>query len=72
MRRVVSKTAFLLQDMNNVWLAKSSFVAGEQISIADLLISCELSMLELLDGAKVRPPLSHFSQEVVGGRNVML
>lgn len=34
-----------------MWLAGRDFVAGDQVSIADLLMCCELQMLELLGGA---------------------
>ena len=40
-----------LQDLSEFWLNGNDFVAGENISIADLLICCELQMLELMDGS---------------------
>ena len=40
-----------LQSLEQFWLAKSPFLAGNEISIADLLHCCELDQLCLLDGA---------------------
>ncbi len=40
-----------LQTLEQFWLAKSPFLAGNEISIADLLHGCELDQLCLLDGA---------------------
>lgn len=40
-----------LQTLEQFWLAKSPFLAGNEISIADLLHCCELDQLCLLDGA---------------------
>ena len=40
-----------LQTLEQFWLAKSPFLAGSEISIADLLHCCELDQLCLLDGA---------------------
>ena len=37
--------------LERYWLASSSFVAGNEISIADLLIVTELDMLHMLAGA---------------------
>jgi len=41
-----------LQTLEQFWLAKSPFLAGIEISIADLLHCCELDQLCLLDGAE--------------------
>lgn len=41
-----------LQTLEQHWLAKSPFLAGEKISVADLLHCCELDQLCLLDGAQ--------------------
>jgi hypothetical protein len=41
----------LVQMLDSFWLASSSYVAGNQISIADLLLVTELDMLEMLAGA---------------------
>lgn len=42
--------------LERFWLKSSEFVAGGEISIADLLMVTELDMLEMLDGAsEVRP-----------------
>lgn len=41
-----------VQALDDVWLRDGSFVAGQaQISIADLLLACEVEQLCLLDGA---------------------
>lgn len=52
----------LPQALEGVWLRDGPFVAGQrQVSIADLLLSCEVEQLSLLDGAaQVRraPPLA--------------
>lgn len=40
-----------LATINNVWLADSDYVAGDDVSIADLQLSCEVNMLRLMDGA---------------------
>lgn len=42
--------------MENYWLAKSEFAAGDQISIADLLWATELEQLEYLDATDVGTP----------------
>ncbi|DBB00858.1 TPA: Glutathione S-transferase theta-1 [Trebouxia sp. C0004] len=49
------KTTF--QTLEQFWLAKSPFLAGNEISIADLLHCCELDQLCLLDGAEQGPTL---------------
>ena len=41
-----------LQTLEQYWLAKSVFLAGDEISVADLLHCCELDQLCLLDGAE--------------------
>lgn len=42
----------LVQALDTVWLGTSSFVAGqEEVSLADLLMACEVEMLRLLDAA---------------------
>jgi len=44
--------ASFLQTIDTVWLAEGPFLAGQpRPSIADLLLSCELEQLCLLDGA---------------------
>ena len=49
------KAVYVLQSMETYWLADTSFVAGNKISIADLLYSCELEEMCLLDSvAQVR------------------
>ncbi len=47
-----------LQNLNDVWLGGKDFVGGgSQVSIADLLMACEIEMLRLLDAAnQVRYP----------------
>ena len=41
-----------MQALDSVWLKDGPFVAGQsQPSIADLLLSCEVEQLCLLDGA---------------------
>ena len=40
-----------LQDLERYWLASTPFMAGEDISIADLLVVMELTQLHMLDGA---------------------
>ena len=40
-----------VQDLSQFWLNGNDFVAAADISIADLLICCELQMLELMDGS---------------------
>ena len=39
------------QDLEHYWLASSPFVAGDDISIADLIIVMELTQLQMLEGA---------------------
>lgn len=41
----------LVQMLERFWLASSSYVAGDQVSIADLLLVTELDMLHMLAGA---------------------
>lgn len=41
-----------LQTLEQYWLAHSPFLAGSDISVADLLYCCELDQLCLLDGAE--------------------
>ena len=41
-----------LQMLEEYWLAKSPFLGGDEISVADLLHCCELDQLCLLDGAE--------------------
>lgn len=51
-----------MQKINNVWLADSQYVAGDDVSIADLLLSTEIDMLILLDAsAKVGRRMFHLS-----------
>lgn len=40
-----------LQMLERFWLKDSSFIAGNEISIADLLMVTELDMLNALEGA---------------------
>ena len=48
---------FAPQTMEEFYLADKKFLAGNSISIADLLYSCELDEMRLLDGVhQVRPP----------------
>lgn len=42
----------LAQTLETYWLAASPFVAGEEVSIADILLLTELDMLHLLAWAK--------------------
>lgn len=43
----------MLQNLNNVWLSEGMYVAGgSQPSIADLLMSCEIEMLRLMDASE--------------------
>lgn len=39
------------QDLEHYWLASTPFVAGNDISIADLIIIMELTQLQMLEGA---------------------
>ena len=39
------------QDLEHYWLAATPFVAGNDISIADLIIIMELTQLQMLEGA---------------------
>ena len=39
------------QDLEHYWLASTPFVAGDDISIADLIIIMELTQLQMLEGA---------------------
>ena len=39
------------QDLEHYWLAATPFVAGDDISIADLIIIMELTQLQMLEGA---------------------
>ena len=41
-----------MQALETFWLASTKFVAGSEISVADLLIATELAGLRLLDGAQ--------------------
>ena len=43
---------FCLQTLEEFWLAKSAFVAGDEICLADLQYACEIQQLSLLDGAE--------------------
>ena len=44
------------QDLEHYWLASTPFVAGGDISIADLIIIMELTQLKMLEGAlQARP-----------------
>lgn len=48
---------FVPQMMEEFYLADNKFLAGNSISIADLLYSCELDEMRLLDSVhQVRPP----------------
>lgn len=38
--------------MEKFWLAKTAFVAGDEISLADLQYACEIQQLCLLEGAE--------------------
>lgn len=42
---------YILQILERYWLRSSDFVAGEEISIADLLMVTELDMLHMLAGS---------------------
>ena len=42
----------MLQSLEQYWLASSKFLAGDKISVADLLHCCEMDQLCLLDGAE--------------------
>ncbi len=45
-----------MQDLEGYWLASTPYMAGEDISIADLLVVMELTQLHMLNGAlKVSP-----------------
>jgi hypothetical protein len=48
-----------VQSLDEYWLRDGDYVAGGAISIADLLLACEVQQLELLDGA---------TEASVGGR----
>ena len=39
------------QALDGYWLGEQQFVAGDEVSIADLLLGCEVEMLALLDAA---------------------
>jgi len=41
--------------LNNYWLSGRPYVAGQEVSIADLLLACEVEQLRLLDGAAQGP-----------------
>lgn len=41
-----------VQDLEHYWLASTPFVAGDDISIADLIIIMELTQLQMLEGAR--------------------
>lgn len=41
-----------LQTLQDFWLAETAFVAGDEISLADLQYACEIQQLCLLDGAE--------------------
>ena len=44
------------QDLEHYWLAATPFVAGDDISIADLIIIMELTQLQMLEGARQASP----------------
>ena len=45
-----------VQDLEGYWLATTPFLAGDAISVADLLVVMELTQLRMLNGAlKVFP-----------------
>ncbi|KAI3426897.1 hypothetical protein D9Q98_006841 [Chlorella vulgaris] len=58
-----------LKALDDVWLRDGSFVAGQaQISIADLLLACEVEQLCLLDGAVQGPGM----EELLGPHSRLL
>mmetsp|Transcript_29006 Transcript_29006/g.81699 ORF Transcript_29006/g.81699 Transcript_29006/m.81699 type:complete len:233 (+) Transcript_29006:82-780(+) len=51
-----------LGHMTEIWLKDSPFMAGAEISIADLLVLCELDQLRLLDAAATGPYMDDLLQ----------
>jgi glutathione S-transferase len=45
----------VLQALDSYWLAGRPYVAGQEISVADLLVACEVEQLRLLDAAPQGP-----------------
>ena len=56
-----------LRVLNHVWLQKSNskFLVGNQISIADILLACEVEQLTLLDAVPGAPSMA----ELLGPHN---
>lgn len=54
---------WLLQMLESFWLASGSYLAGDDISIADLYLVTELDMLQMLAGAT---EVSHLSGVFLG------
>ena len=57
--KVAKDALALLQDalaqLNSYWLYGKRFLAGDVVSIADLVLACEISQLALLDAAADAP-----------------
>jgi glutathione S-transferase len=47
-----------VQAMERYWLAKTKFVAGDEISIADLLLATEMEQLAYMEATDVRNQFS--------------
>lgn len=46
-----------LSTLDEVWLKDTAYVAGEDISIADILLACEIEQLALLNGVQGAPTM---------------
>ena len=53
-----------MQTINDVWLAEDEYVAGADISIADLLLATEVDMDRLLDAAREGPNFEQLLEPV--------
>ena len=60
-----------LDQLEGVWLKNTPYMAGSQISLADILAMCELQMLLLigLDVTQKRPVLTAWANRVKGKLN---
>lgn len=55
MAKQIDNPTLPLQDINDVFLKDAYFVAGDEISIADLLLACEVEQLRFQDASGKDP-----------------